>query len=625
MPLKKLQLKPGVNRENTRYTTEGGWYESDKVRFRQGMPEKIGGWERISANTFLGVCRSLWNWVTLGKQNLISVGTHLKYYIERGGAYNDITPIRLTTAAGDVTFAALNGSPTLTVADTAHGAVLGDFVTYSGAVSLGGNITAAVLNIEYEIVSIVNDDSYTITAAVNASAGDTGNGGASTVGAYQLNTGSATGVPFTGWGAGTWGQGTWGNGGITTSPIRLWSQSNFGEDLFFAYRGGPLCYWAASTGVSTRGNIINLTNYPASDGVPTIANIASVSDIFRFAFCFGTNVIDSAVQDPMLIRWSDQENVFNWNPLTGNLTAGSLRVSHGTEIIAVVQARQEVLVWTDSAVYSMQYLGGDIVWNAQLMGNNLSISSQNAVAFTGSAAYWMGKDKFYKYDGTVMTLPCNVKRYVFNNINTAQFNQVVAGNNEGFNEVWWFYPSDGATANDRYVVYNYQEDIWYYGTLARTAWLDSGLRDRPIAATYSNNLVDHEKGNDDKQTGVTAAITASITSSEFDLDDGHSFVLINRMLPDVTFDGSSATNPAASMTISPMANSGSGYNNPLSEGGNSSATVTRSATVPIEQFTGQVYLRVRGRQIAFKMESTAEGVAWQLGSPRLDMRPDGRR
>ena len=624
MPLKKLQLKPGVNRENTRYTTEGGWYESDKVRFRQGMPDKIGGWERISANTFLGICRSLWNWITLGKQNLVSVGTHLKYYIERGGAYNDITPIRLTTAAGDVTFAALNGSPTLTVADTAHGAVLGDSVTYSGAVSLGGNITAAVLNIEYEIVSIVNDDSYTITAAVNASAGDTGNGGASTVGAYQLNTGSATGVPFTGWGAGTWGQGTWGNGGITTSPIRLWSQSNYGEDLVFAYRGGPLCYWAASTGVTVRGKVIDTTNYPSSTDVPSITNFVTISDIYRFVFCFGANTLGTAVQDPMLIRWSDQEDVFNWTPSATNF-AGSQRLSRGTEIITARQARQEVLVWTDAALYSMQYEGGDAVWSVQLLGDNISIASQNATAYAGSTAYWMGKDKFYRYDGTVMTLPCNVKRYVFNDINTDQFNQVAAGTNEGFNEVWWLYPSAGVTTNDRYVVYNYQENVWYYGTLARTAWLDSGLRDRPIAATYSNNLVDHEKGNDDKQTGVTAAITASITSSEFDLDDGHSFVLINRMLPDVTFDGSSATNPAASMTISPMANSGSGYNNPLSEGGNSSATVTRSATVPIEQFTGQVYLRVRGRQIAFKMESTAEGVAWQLGSPRLDMRPDGRR
>jgi len=624
MPLKKLQLKPGVNRENTRYTTEGGWYESDKVRFRQGMPEKIGGWERISANTFLGICRSLWNWITLGKQNLVSVGTHLKYYIERGGGYNDITPIRETTAAGDVTFAALNGSPTLTVSDTAHGAVVGDFVTYSGAVSLGGNITAAVLNIEYEIVSVVNDDSYTITAAVSASAGDTGNGGASTVGAYQLNTGSATGVPFTGWGAGTWGQGTWGNGGITTSPIRLWSQSNYGEDLVFAYRGGPLCYWAANTGVSVRGKVINTTNYPSSTDVPSITNFVTISDIYRFVFCFGANTLGTAVQDPMLIRWSDQEDVFNWTPSATNF-AGSQRLSRGTEIITARQARQEVLVWTDAALYSMQYEGGDAVWSVQLLGDNISIASQNATAYAGSTAYWMGKDKFYRYDGTVMTLPCNVKRYVFNDINTEQFNQVAAGTNEGFNEVWWFYPSAGETTNDRYVVYNYQENVWYYGTLARTAWLDSGLRDRPIAATYSNNLVDHEKGNDDKQTGVTAAITASITSSEFDLDDGHSFVFISRMLPDVTFDGSSAVSPAATMTISPMSNSGSGYNSPLSEGGDAAGTVTRSATVPIEQFTGQVYLRLRGRQVAFKMESTAEGVAWQLGSPRLDMRPDGRR
>ena len=392
----------------------------------------------------------------------------------------------------------------------------------------------------------------------------------------------------------------------------------------FAYRGGPIFYWDASTGTSVRGKIIDTTNYPLSVDAPSIVNIVSVSDIYRFVFAFGANTVGSVVQDPMLIRWSNQEDVFDWS-VTATGTAGSIRVSHGTEIIAVVQARQEVLVWTDSALYSLQYLGGDIVWNAQLMGDNISIASQNATAYAGSTAYWMGRDKFYKYDGTVMTLPCNVKRYIFNDINTEQFNQVVSGTNEGFNEVWWFYCSDGVLANDRYVVYNYLEDIWYYGNIARTAWLDSGLRDRPIAATYSNNLVDHEKGNDNKETGVTAAIAASITSSEFDLDDGHSFVLINRMLPDVTFDGSSATNPAAIMTLSPMANSGSGYNSPLSEGGNSSNTVTRSATVPIEQFTGQVYLRIRGRQIAFTMESTAEGVAWQLGAPRLDMRPDGRR
>jgi len=633
MPLKKLQLKPGVNRENTRYTTEGGWYESDKVRFRQGMPEKIGGWERISANTFLGVCRSLWNWITLGGQNLISVGTTLKYYIERGGNYYDITPIRLTTVAGAVTFAArivLPPSSTLTVTNVSHGANAGDFVTFSGAVSLGGTITAAVLNQEYEISTVLTDDTYTVAAkntsgvAVTANGSDTGNGGAAVIGTYQINTGSATAVPFSGWGSGGWGLGTWGYSNASSSAIRLWSQSNYGEDLVFAFRGGPIFYWDASSGTSVRGKTIDTTNYPLAVDAPTIVNIVSVSDIYRFVFAFGANPLGTTTQDPMLIRWSNQENVFDW-AVTATGTAGSIRVSHGTEIVAVVQARQEVLVWTDAALYSMQYLGGDIVWNAQLMGDNISVASQNATAYAGSTAYWMGRDKFYKYDGSVMTLPCNVKRYIFNDINTAQFSQVVSGTNEGFNEVWWFYCSAGVIANDRYVVYNYLEDIWYYGNIARTAWLDSGLRDRPIAATYSSNLVDHEKGNDDLQTAVTTAIVASITSSEFDLDDGHSFVLINRMLPDVTFDGSSAAAPAAIMTLSPMSNSGSGYNNPLSVGGNSASTVTRSATVPIEAFTGQVYIRIRGRQLAFKMESTAIGVAWQLGAPRLDMRPDGRR
>ena len=630
MPYKKLQLKPGVTRENTRYTTAGGWYESDKVLFRQGMPEKIGGWERISANTFLGVCRSLWNWITLGGQNLVSVGTTLKYYIERGGNYYDITPIRYTTLAGAVTFSATNGSSTLTITNVSHGAIGGDFVTFSGAVSLGGNITAAVLNQEYEISTVLTDDTYTVAAkdtlgvTETANVSDTGNGGASVVGEYQLNTGSATATPFSGWGSGGWGLGTWGYSNESTSAIRLWSQSNFGEDLVFAYRAGPICFWDASSGATVRGKIVNTTNFPTASDVPTLVNVVSVSDIYRFVFAFGANALGSAIQDPMLIRWSDQESVLNWTPSATN-QAGSIRVSHGTEIIAVIQARQEVLVWSDAALYSLQYLGAPEVWGAQLMVENISIASQYAAAYAGSTAYWMGRDKFYKYDGNVMTLPCNVKRYIFNDINTEQFNQVVSGTNEGFNEVWWFYCSSGVVANDRYVVYNYVEDIWYYGNLARTAWLDSGLRDRPIAATYSNNLVDHEKGNDDLETAVTTAITASITSSEFDLDDGHTFVLINRMLPDVTFDGSSAGSPSAVMTLSPMANSGSGYNSPLSEGGNSSATVTRSATVPIEQFTGHVSLRVRGRQIAFKMESTAVGVAWQLGSPRLEMRPDGRR
>jgi hypothetical protein len=622
MPLQKLQFKPGVDRENTRYAAEGGWYETNKVRFRRGMPQKIGGWVRLSNQTFLGVCRSMLNWVTLQGQNLVSVGTNLKYYIERGGAYLDITPIRLTTAAGDVTFTASTGLPLLQVTDVDHGALVNDFVTFSGAVSLGGNITADVLNQEYQVFSVIDDDNYTILAAVSANASDTGNGGASTVGAYQIPVGNEIAVPFSGWSAGTWGAGTWGLGDTTVSPIRLWSQANFGEDLFFTYRGGELFYWDASNGVTTRA--VYVSSLGGASDVPTIVNKAFVSDIFRFAFCFGANDLGTSVLDPMLIRWSDQEDVANWTPEATN-QAGSLRLSRGSEIITAIQARQEVLVWTDTAVYGLQYLGAPEVWGAQLLGDNITIASPNAAVYSGNIAYWMGTDKFYLYDGTVKTLPCAVRSYVFNDFNYSQYDQVVAGTNERFDEIWWFYCSENSTQNDRYVVYNYLQDIWYYGTLSRSAWIDADLRENPMAATYSNNLVTHEVGYDCQETTTTFPITATLVSSEFDLDDGDKFMFVKRMLPDVTFDGSTADNPSATMTLSPLENSGSGYNNPLSEGGNSSATVTRSATVPIEQFTGQVFVRVRGRQMAFKIESTELGVAWKLGIPRLDMRPDGRR
>jgi hypothetical protein len=628
MPYKKIQIRPGVNRENTRYTTEGGWYESDKIRFRQGSPEKIGGWERISTYTFLGVCRSLWNWVTLRGQNIVSVGTEIKYYLERGSNYYDITPIRSTTAAGDVTFAAVNGDATLTVSDTAHGATEGSYVTFSGALSLGGNITATVLNQEYVVATIVDDDNYTIEAKdtsgneVLANASDTGNGGASVVGAYQINIGAAVDLPLIGWSGGCYGLGTWGFGDSSTISMRLWSQSNFGEDLLFAYRGGGLYYWDATNGVTTRA--VNATSLSGASDVPVIVNYTAVSDINRFVFAFGCNDYGGSTLDPMLIRWSDQEDAANWTPAATN-QAGSLRLSHGSEVVTALQARQEVLVWTDSALYGLQYLGAPEVWGATLLGDNLSIASQNATAYVSNVAFWMGRDKFYMYDGTVKPLVCNVRKFIFNDFNDEQYAQVIAGTNEEFHEVWWFYPSAGSETIDKYVVYNYVENIWYYGTMARTAWLDSGLRDNPLAATYSNNLVYHEIGTDDKETDTPAAINAYVTSSEFDLDDGHQFMLINRMLPDVTFDGSSSDSPAISMTLSPLKNSGSGYTSPASVGGNSSATVTRTATVPIEEFTGQVYVRVRGRQMVIKIESSGEGVAWQLGSPRFDMRPDGRR
>lgn len=622
MPLQKLQFKPGVDRENTRYAAEGSWYETNKVRFRRGMPQKIGGWVRLSNDTFLGVCRSMLNWVTLGKNNLVSVGTHLKYYLERGGAYYDVTPIRATTAAGDVTFAATSGSTTITVSDTAHGASAGDFVTFSGAVSLGGVITAGILNQEYQITNIINDDSYTVISSVAANGSDSGNGGSSTIGAYQIPIGSEIAVPLVGYGGGLWGSGTWGFGGSTDSTMRLWSQSNFGEDLFFSYRGGAPFYWDASNGVTTRA--VYVSSLGGASDVPVIVNKAFVSDIFRFAFCFGTNPLGSSVLDPMLIRWSDQEDVANWTPAATN-QAGDLRLSRGSEIVTAIQARQEILLWTDAALYGLQYLGAPEVWGAQLLGDNLTIAGLNSAVYANSTAYWMGTDKFYFYDGTVKTLPCSVRSYVFNDFNREQAEQVVAGTNSRFDEIWWFYCSAESTQNDRYVVYNYQQDIWYYGTLSRSAWIDADLREYPMAATYSNNLVKHELGNDCQETTTTFPITATLVSSEFDLDDGDKFMFVKRMLPDVTFDGSTADNPSATMTLSPLENSGSGYNNPLSEGGNSSATVTRSATVPIEQFTGQVFVRVRGRQMAFKIESTELGVAWKLGIPRLDMRPDGRR
>jgi hypothetical protein len=620
--LKSLTLKPGVNRESTRYAAEGTWFETDKVRFRFGLPEKIGGWQRLSPNTYLGVARSMVNWATLSGQNLLAFGTNLKYYIERGGVYGDVTPIRLTTAAGDVEFAAVDGSAIITATNVDHGAQQGDFVTFSDAVSLGGNITAPVLNQEYVIVSIIDDDNYTFVATATADASDSGDGGAAVVGAYQISVGNEIEVPFSGWSAGRFGFGTWGFGGVTVAPMRIWSQFNLSEDLFFTYRGGEPFYWDATNGLTTRA--VYVSSLGGASDVPVVVNIAFVSDVFRFAFCFGTNEQFGTALDPMLIRWSDEEDLANWTPTTLSL-AGSVRLSQGTEIVAVRQARQEVLVWTDSALYGLQSLGAPEGWGAQLLGSNTTIISPNATIYANSVAYWMGIDKFYYFDGAVKTLPCTVRSYVFNDINKSQFNQVICGTNEQFDEVWWFYPSAGSTQNNRYVIYNYIDDIWYYGNLSRSAWIDSDLRNNPIAATYSNNLTYQEFGVDCNESGTPNPIAATLVSGEFDLDEGDRFMLINRILPDITFSGSTADFPSATMTLYPLENSGSGYYNPLSVGGNSTSTITRVTTVPIEEFTGQVFVRIRGRQIAVKIESTALGVTWKLGKPRLDIRPDGRR
>jgi hypothetical protein len=711
MPLQKILFKPGVNRENTRYTTEGGWYECDKIRFRQGNPETLGGWVPYSLNTFQGVCRSLNNWVTLNNENLVGVGTNLKFYIENGGAYYNITPIRETATINNNPFA-LTASTTVTVTDTSHGCSTGDFVTFSGAVDIGSggtNVTAAVLNQEFQ-VTVVDVNTYTITISVTpnatAIAGSPG-GGSAVVAAYQLNVGPALAVPLTGWGAGAWNQtgSTWGNTTSTTQfVLRQWNQQNYGENLVFGPRGGGLYYWDATGGVSTRGVLLNslggtvtfttasptvvtLTNlltegtavqFSVSSGgtlptgisaattyylfnvlgltanlidisgnlinvtgagsgtfsisllvdVPTVQNYILVSDTSRFIFAFGCNDYGAATADPMLIRWSDQDNVREWTPDATN-QAGSIRLSRGSEIVTALQTRQEIVVFTDSSVYSVQYLGPPVVWSTQILGDNISIAGQNAAIIASGVIYWMGVDKFYAYDGRVQTLNCDVRRYVFSDFNLDQRAQVFAGTNEAFNEVWWLYCSADASYPDRYVIYNYLERIWYYGTLSRSAWLDSGLSAYPYATTYDSStqtgrLIAHENGINDNTDGTAVALSANISSSEFDINDGHNFGFVWRIIPDITFNNStnSPTNlsPRVTMTLRALYNSGSGQidsaNGVVAQGANYVIT---------EEFTGQIFTRVRGRQMIFEISSNQLNTCWQLGAPRIDIKPDGRR
>tara|TARA_R110000824_G_C15201058_1_gene675681 strand:+ start:120 stop:1967 length:1848 start_codon:yes stop_codon:yes gene_type:complete len=615
MPLKKLVLKPGVNRENTVYTSEGGWYDCDKVRFRQGTPEKIGGWTRVSGATFLGIARSLFSWVTLGGSRYLGIGTNLKFYIESGGAYYDITPERATVTLTNP-FTTVSGSTTVTVADSNGGYIDGDFVTFSGGAAVGGITVVG----EFQITKTPNANTYTITFTSAASSSATGGG--TVTAKYQINTGPETSEPLVGWGASTWGDGVWGTGGTSTDSFRTWSQANFGEDLVFGPRTGPAFFWDQSEdGLTTRAVLLSGIS---GSTAPIIQNHILVSDINRFVFFLGTNALGTTTIDPMLIRWSDQESALNWTPTSTN-QAGDLRLSRGSEIVTGIQARQEVLIWTDTALYTMKYVGAPVVWGAQLVGDNLSIASRNSAIYVNGVSYWMGVGNFYKYDGRVQTLRCDLKKYIFNDLNTEQYAQVFTGLNESFGEIWWFYCSGSSTSVDKYVIYNYDQDIWYFGTLARTAWVDSGVRDFPIASTYTNNLVNHEDGLDNNEGSSVVAIDSYISSAQFDLEDGHQFVFVHKMLPDMSFDGSTADSPSVEMSLLPLQSAGSGFNNPLSEGGVNAASVTRTASVPVEVFTDQINVRVRGRQMAIKVQSTDTGVAWQLGSPRIDMRPDGRR
>ena len=641
MPLQKLQFRPGVNRETTSYTNEGGWFDCDKVRFRFGTPEKIGGWERLSGKSFLGTCRALHPFVALDGTSYIGVGTHLKYYIEEGGGYNDITPIRETTAAGDVTFAATNGSSTITVTDTDHGAQENDFVTFSGAVSLGGQITADVLNQEYQISRVENSNTYEIVARevntladitidgqytpvpVVADGSDTGNGGASVVGAYQVQTGLDTTVAGTGWGAGTWSRGTWGSGATLTAigdTLRIWSHDNFGEDLIINIRNGGIYYWDKSTSSAPFTRAVALSDLAGADATtPTIAKQVLISDRDRHVIVFGCDPENNiGTQDPLLIRFSDQENPLVWSAAATN-TAGDLRIGTGSEIITALETRQQILVFTDTSLHAMQYLGPPFTFGINEIATNVTIAGPLAAVAVDDLVFWMGEEDFYMYTGQVQKLPCSVRSFVFNDFNVSQQEKVTCGVNSAYSEIWWFYPSADSDNIDRYVVYNYQEQVWYYGALDRSVWLDRGINQYPIAAALDGYLYYHEFGTDDGSVNPPVSIDAYIESSQMSIGAGDNFVFLSRLIPDVTFNGSTAESPSVDFTLQTRNWPGAAYSS------TTDSPVTRSATVPVEQFTNEVNIRLRGRSFAFKIASDETGVGWRLGTPRVDMRQDGRR
>jgi hypothetical protein len=713
MPLQKLQFRPGVNRESTTLANEGGWFDSDKIRFRSGFPEKIGGWVRdtgtyfstvptttlLSGGTstaaappsgaFWGVAKSMWNWLNLVGYNLLGVGTNLKYYIQNssGGAFNDVTPIRLTntgTANAFTTNTTTNsgGYTTITVTDAGHGAQVNDFVTISSVSGPVNGVTAAQLTGEFQVVTYVSSSQYTILVAGTASSN--GTPAVSATFNYQLTTGNTTFTYGTGWGAGGWGgvnagytSTGWGSPapaglGIGTQ-LRLWSQSNFGQDLIINPRGGSMYYWQVNSNPNNydRAQIMKAGNYiPGSGSVtydsttPSVANLVLVSDASRFVFAFGTNDptggYATTAQDPLQVRWSDQGLYNIWTPAVTN-QAGGIKLSRGSSIVSALQTRQEVLVWTDAALYSFQYLGPPYVWGSQILADNISIVSPNATAVANNVAFWMGADKFYMYTGRVETLPCSIRQYIYDNINLTEAFQIHCGTNEGYNEVWWFYPSitgtnpDGTNGSgtsaspnsviDRYVIYNHLERTWYYGTMngtgnaaygtvrPRTAWLDSPLRAEPTVAVsyvsggaYTNGVVVyHETGIDNNETSTPVAIDSYVQSSDFDIGDGHNYGFVWRVIPDVTFDGSTGSAPSLNFTIKPRQNPGSKYGDADNPTVTSANNYTTSPYYNVQQFTQIVYVRARGRQMAFRVECNNLGTQWQLGTPRIDVRPDGRR
>jgi hypothetical protein len=728
--LQKLQMRPGVNREGTTLTNEGGWFAGDKIRFRSGQVEKIGGWTldsgtvQATGTNYIGVGRSLKNWIGLNGYNYLGIGTNQKIYVQQGlsGYLYDVTPIRSVSSAGAATFGATAGLSTITVTQTGHGAQTGDYVTFTGAVSLGGNVTAAVLNkVGGYQVTYLTSNTYSITVSVVATSGDSGNGGASTVATYQITSGNATYTSNVGWGAGGWSGVSvgststgWGSPAPASqgigSQLRLWSQANYGQNLVFNPRGGPIYYWVVDTNPNTYNvaQVLSKTNTNTQNGTqywltdssaPTICNFVIVSDASRFVIGFGTDTYGNGTQNPMLISWSDQQNLLTWTPTVTN-QAGNYTLSHGSQIVTALQSRQEIVVFTDTALYSMQYLGTPYVWGFNILADNISIMGPNAAVTVNNVTYWMGKDKFFMYSGQVQTLPCTLREYVFQDINLTQAYQFFAGINEGFNEIWWFYCSAASNVIDKYVIYNHLEQTWYYGNLTRTAWADTPLRGYPTALGYApvttttqavsltdttinvasktdfptsgvveidqeriiytgststtltgcsrgaygttaavhdagvtvtdigvvqSGIVYHESGIDDGTANPPVPIYSYIQSSDFDIGDGHNFGFVWRIIPDISFNGSTSASPAVTFTVFPRQNPGSSYGSADLPQVTSSQSYVGQSTYDVQQFTQYAYCRIRGRQMALIIYSNTTGVQWQLGNPRLDVKSDGRR
>jgi len=615
MPYVKRIFKPGINREGTAYDNEDGWFDCNLVRFRNGHVEKIGGWEKLSDDTYLGTSRALHNWMSLGSNLYLGLGTTFKYYIKDGTVYNDVTPIRATTTNG-IVFAATNGSSTITATDNAHGAVTGDFVTLAGAASLGGLITAAVLNQEYQIASVPTVDTYTFVATATANGSDTGNGGSGVDGVYQINVGLNVYVPSAGWGAGTWGSSTFGstNALTATGQLRLWTHDNFGENLIINPRGGGLYRWVQDDGTSTRA--VELSSITGANLVPTFALQVITSEIDRHLIVLGADPISgssrSGAIDPMLIAFSDQENELEFEPIISN-TAGSLRLSSGSQIVGAVKSRQEIVIFTDTSVYSMQFVGPPLTFAVNLINEATGLIGPKAAVTADSGIYFMSYGSFYLYNGTVEKLPCSVQSYVFSDLNNGQAYKIHGFSNSENNEIGWFYPSASASEIDRYVIYNTQEKIWYYGQLERTSWLDSGVVSYP-QATKDNYLYQHEIGYDDDGTAMTNVF---VESSDFDLDDGDRFTSISSVIPDIRF---LQDNNDGSVNIVTKTRNYPGQ------------SLTTRATSEITSSTTKANIRARGRQAVLRVESNDDqsgagnlSLGWRLGATRIDVKTDGRR